>query len=215
MKRFDSPAIWGVVLVVAGVLFLLQTTGVLGTALAIVWVLAFAAAGVAFLYVFYADQVRWWAIIPGLSLLGLAALIAIDEFFPALGAIIGGSLFLGAIGLSFIIVYLVKREQWWAIIPGGVLLTLAIVAGVDEVAPAMDTGWLFFLGLGGTFLVLSIVPTPSGRIKWAIIPGAVLLTLGMVLAAQAAAVLKYVWPAALILGGVYLVLRNAAIKRKE
>lgn len=65
---------------------------------------------------------NWWAIIPGMTMLGLAGLIGIPYFQGELG----GSLFLGCIGLSFWVIFLTSpREHWWAIIPGGVLATLA------------------------------------------------------------------------------------------
>ena len=38
-------------------------------------------------------------------------------------------MFLGTIGLSFWVIYLTRRDFWWAVIPGGALMTLALVAG--------------------------------------------------------------------------------------
>ena len=32
----------------------------------------------------------------------------------------GGALFLGSIGLAFWVIYFVRRDFWWAVIPGGV-----------------------------------------------------------------------------------------------
>jgi hypothetical protein len=43
--------------------------------------------------------------------------------------------------------------------------------------------------------------------KWALIPAAVLLIFGAVLAASEAAVLGFVGPAVLVLAGIYLVIR--------
>ena len=215
MRRVQSPAIWGIVLVVAGILFLLQNLGVLGAALTIVWLLLFAAAGVAFLYVFLADRARWWAVIPGAALLGIAAMIALDKLLPAVGDAIGGSILLTAMSASFWAVYLTDRERWWAIIPGGVLLSVAVVAGIDNLDTAIDMGGLVLVGLGGTFLLVYFAPTAEGRMKWAIFPAAVLSIIGLIIMAQAAAVLRYLWPAALLLAGVYLVLRGFRAQAQE
>src|SRR5689334_8317941 len=106
MKRSVTPVVLGLVLIGAGVLSLLQNLGVLGPVAGLVWALAFAAAGAAFLATFAARPAHWWALIPGSTLLGLGALVGLQELAPALAASWGGPLFLGGIGLGFGAVYL-------------------------------------------------------------------------------------------------------------
>ena len=113
----------GILLIALGVLSLVGDLGVFSFADVgdLIWGLLFGVAGLAFLAAFLTDTYeRWWAAIPGLTLCGLAVLIV---FGDRLGAS-GGALFLAAIGLSFWVIYLVRREFWWAIIPGGALITL-------------------------------------------------------------------------------------------
>ena len=208
MRRFEARVIWGILLIAGGILFLLQNFGFLGGMLAFLWVLIFGTAGAVFLFVFLTNRAHWWAVIPGFALLSLAALIALDQLVPEIGDAWGGTLFLGGIGLSFWVIYFVNREHWWAIIPGGVMLTLALIAGLASVLEGIETGGVFFLGLGLTFGLLSFVPTPQGRIKWALIPAAVLLVMGLLLGAAAAPLLNYLWPVALILAGLYHVFRT-------
>lgn len=207
MKRFDVRIVGGILLVVAGVLALLQTLGVLVGALAIFWAFLFGAGGLVFLYLYLANRDHWWPLIPGLALLSLAAIIALDRFAPQVGEAWGGVLVLGSIGLAFWAIYFTNREHWWAVIPGGVLLTLALVAGVSSFVGEVETGGIFFLGLGLTFGLLSFLPTPQGRMKWTLIPAAVLLAMGLLTTAVAAEMLQYIGPAALILVGLYLALR--------
>jgi hypothetical protein len=57
----------------------------------------------------------------------------------------GRALFLAALSLAFWAVYLTRREQWWAIIPGGALATLALVAALDTIKLPIDTGGIFLL----------------------------------------------------------------------
>ena len=214
MKRFETTIAWGILLIACGVLFLLQNLGLLGNVTALVWALLFAAAGAVFLFVFLSDHANWWALIPGCTLLGIGALIGLDELAPAVANLIGGALVLGAIGLSFWIIYFIKREYWWAVIPGGTMLTLAVIATIDSAAVGgLGTGGILFLGLGLTFVLVSLLPRPEGQMKWALIPAAVLLVMGVALTAASASVLNYVWPAALVLVGLYLVFRNLTSRR--
>ena len=214
MRRLEVRVVGGILLIVAGVLFLLQNLGFLGGALALLWTLLFGASGVVFLYVFLANRANWWAVFPGFALLGLAGTIALNRFAPGLEAW-GGALFLGGIGLAFWVVYLANREHWWAVIPGGVLFTIALVAGLSSAFGGVEMGGVFFLGLGLTFGLLSLLPTPEGRLKWAAIPAAVLLVIGLLIMAAATAIIGYLWPAALILLGLYLIFRTFVYRQRE
>lgn len=215
MKQLGVRVAAGILLIVLGGLFLLQTLGILANLLSLLWPLLFALGGAVFVYVFLLNRESWWAIIPGLTLLGIAALMALSELFPRLGAVWGGAMVLGAIGASFVIVYLVKPERWWAIIPSGVLLTLAAVSVLSSFWTGAESGGLLFLGLGLTFGVLSLVPTPQGRLRWALIPAIVLLIIGSTIMLATVAFLRYLWAVALILGGLYLILRVQRLRRQE
>jgi hypothetical protein len=214
MKRTDSYVVLGLSLVGAGVLFLLQTLGLLGAAQNIFWTALFAASGAAFLVVFVRDVARWWALIPGLTLLSLAALVGLNDLAPAFAQQWGGALFLGGIGLSFWLVYLSGRERWWAIIPGGTLLTLASVAALSESNPGMETGGIFFLGLALTFGLVYVLPTPTGHIRWAIYPAGAFLAMAILVIAAMGQVINILWPAALILAGLYLAYRSLRLQHQ-
>ncbi|MFZ5916751.1 MAG: hypothetical protein ACOYZ7_07455 [Chloroflexota bacterium] len=212
MKRFDVRLIWGALLVVIGMLLLFQNIGFLENMAAAVWVLLFGAAGGAFVWLFLTNRDRWWAIVPGFALLGISGLIGLDLVWPSAADIIGGPLFLGGVGLGFWVIYFFKREQWWAIIPGGVLFTLALVALLSNVLGGTATGSLFFLGLGGTFALLAVVPTSQGRLYWAFIPAAVLLSMGVLVIVAATPLIGYLWPVSIILLGMVLLLRAFGIR---
>jgi hypothetical protein len=132
----------------------------------------------------------------------------LSELWPAFAERWGGAIFLAGLSLPFWVVYLANRAYWWAIIPGGVLLTLAAVAGVSEALEGEASGGIFFAGLGLTFLALYVAPTPQGRMRWAIWPAAPLLAMGVLVATPFAALVNYVAPLALLLGGLFLVLRS-------
>ncbi|MBN1399578.1 MAG: hypothetical protein JXA74_02000 [Anaerolineae bacterium] len=203
-----SPLVWGAILIVLGALFLLQNLGILGSLLSFVWVLIFAAAGAAFLYVFVSEQQRWWAAIPGFSLLGLAFLIGVESAFPRLGDLVGAPVFLGAISLSFWAVYLRERRFWWAIIPGGVMASVAALVFVEGLNPPFDVGGIILLGIGLTFALVGTVKTEHGHMRWAWIPAGVMAILGILILGESVAALRYLWPVVLIGAGALFVIRG-------
>ncbi|MHB0878640.1 MAG: hypothetical protein ACYC5O_21585 [Anaerolineae bacterium] len=205
MEGHRTRAFVGGMLVLLGILFLLDSLGLFALGAAVIGVL-FAAGGLAFLYVFFARRDQWWAVIPGFALLGIGILIVVSELAPGLEAW-GGAIFLGMLSLAFWVIYLTQREYWWAVIPGGTLTTLAVVTIVGSSGDGELSGAVFFLGLGLTFALLSLLPTPEGRLRWALIPAGVMLLMGLFIAASAVEATAYVWPIALIVGGLALLWR--------
>lgn len=206
-NRTGSLAV-GALLVALGVLFLLQNflfTNVTN----LVWLVVFGVGGLIFLYVFATNQEHWWAVIPGFTLLGLAALIG---FGHRLGNW-GGGLFLGSIGLAFWVIFLVRRDYWWSVIPAGVLTTLAFVAALADRLPGMASGGIFFLGLGATFGLVYLLSGMEHRQRWALIPAAILGVFGLLLTLSLGGLVNYVWAVALIGVGIYLLTRVRAAQR--
>jgi hypothetical protein len=206
MKRFDIRILWGLLLICAGALFMLQELNLIPSAWDLVWALLFGIAGCVFIFAFWTNRTQWWPLIPGLGLLSLGLLMVLEEFLP--GSDWLGAIFLGGIGLSFWLIYAIRPENWWAVIPGGVLVTLAIVAGIDPYVGGDTGGGIFMLGLGLTFGLLALLPTSQGRMKWAFIPAAILLVIGIFIMSPFLPLLNYIWPLALIALGGYFILRN-------
>ncbi len=211
MSRFDLRIVWGVLLIVAGLLFLAQSLGLIPSAWGALWAVAFGVAGLAFVAWLFVDRRRWWAIIPGLTLLGLAGVIVVSMLTPEGNGGWAGAVFLGAIGLSFVIVYIMRRDFWWALIPAGALLTLALVALSTSFMTGLESGALLFIGLGVTFGIVALVPTPDGRMTWALIPAGILGVMGILIALALGSLLNYVWPIALIIVGIYILVRGFAL----
>lgn len=205
MKRLDFRLFVGLGLLLLGGLMLFEQAGWLRGASSLFWGAAFWVAAAYFGWFFFqAPGERWWAVIPAMALFGLGGSAILPVFFEGLG----GGFFLGALGLAFFIIYATDRSRWWGIIPGGVLLTLALVATVDEsrFLGQVDSGSLFFFGLGLTFLLVALLPNPVGQMQWAYIPALVLLAMGAFLGNQmTSGYADYLWPAALILAGLLVV----------
>jgi hypothetical protein len=156
-----------------------------------------------FLFWFFNDRSKWWAAIPGFTLAGMAASTLLLDRIGW-----GGLAFLGGIGVGFWAVYVRQPAQWWAIIPGGVLLTLGFTSALTEAFHIGETGGVFFVGLGLTFLLVALL----ARMKWAYIPAALLLLLGLMLGTPFVGVLEYAWIGILLIAGLALVISAARSK---
>jgi hypothetical protein len=212
VKIISSRFFWGLVLIIGGALLLLDTFGIFKGG-ALFWTVLSAIAGVLFLSVYITNHVHWWALIPGIIFLAVAALIGLTSFLPGFPATnLAGSVILGGIGLSFLLVYLVEHKNWWAIIPAGVMGTLTVVAALDPITSGDVSGGIFLLGLGVTFGLVAVLPNSIGQMRWAWIPAGILGIIGFLLLLAVGSYINYVWPAILILGGLLLFIR--AIVRK-
>lgn len=202
MKQIDFRLLIGAALVVLGGLMLMERLGLFHGAVEVFWGMVFVVAAFYFLYRFAGNPAgEWWAAIPGFAFAGLAAEALLSRAFGDLN----GLFFLGFLGLGFFAVYVSGRERWWAIIPGGTLITLGIIAVLASRLGAEQTGGLLFVGLGLTFLLVAVVASRA----WAYVPAVVLLAFGALVGTAFASALNYVWPAALIVAGLVLVLRFA------
>lgn len=207
MRRDRLRLAVGLILVAAGILFILQNFNLLISAWGALWALIFAAAGVAFLWAFFRNRESWWPVIPGLFLLAIAALIALDSVNLGLAEAWGGAIVLAGIGIAFAVVYIAHREHWWAIIPAGVLLTLALTTALYGSRSAPEAGSVFLMGLGVTLAVAYALALRRWRLNWMLILAAVLFLIGAVTLAASTPAGLYVWPLALIAIGLYILFR--------
>jgi len=202
MKRLNIRTLLGGGLLLLGILMLLEKMNILRGADDLFWGIIFLIGAAFFLTVFAkSPQGSWWAIIPAMALLAMGGSAILPRAFSGWG----GGFFLGALGLAFWVVYLTNRSRWWGIIPGGVLFTLAAISILNdtETLVSLNTDSLFFVGLGLTFLLVALLPNPTGKMEWAYIPAGVLVVMGALLGSQSTVGLAdYVWPAALIITGI-------------
>jgi hypothetical protein len=120
---------------------------------------------------------RTGALAIGALLVALGVLFLLQNFgiFGSIGNFIWLVLF-GAGGLAFLYVFAVNQEQWWAVIPGFVLLGLAALIGFGEQLGSWAPG-LFLGSIGLAFWVIFFVRRDYW---WALIPAGTLTTLAVV-----------------------------------
>lgn len=176
------PIIAGILLVAGGILLLFNNLGwadFLGPILSILWAGLFLVGAFLFLTAYLRNRAQWWMLIPAGALAALGATI----LFSLIGFLdqFAGAVFLGGMGATFLLVYMLHQENWWALIPAGVLLLLAMVVILGEL-PFIPSRWsgalqgsIFLGGLGLGFLGVYLFRREHW---WALIPGGVLLVLG-------------------------------------
>ena len=160
--------------------------------------------GLSFFFVWFSNRTRQWAMIVAYILFVLSIAPALASFGGDAAAYFG-PVFLLAVGLPFFFVYFRDEKNWWAIIPAGVMTTLAFIAAFAI------AGWIMDANEGGyanAFLMFGLAVTFAvvwwrHAKQWA---GVVTIVLG-VLAVASLFLVSYtqlIWPVAAILGGGYL-----------
>ncbi len=214
MKNTVWRALSGIVLILIGVVSILQVLNIIVIKEAW-WGLFFAGlflfTGVLFLSVLIRDRKNWWASIAGFTLLGLSALMTASLINPSWERYGTFILFTG-ISLGFWVVCLINRQQWWAIIPAGITLSIAVSDLVEMTAAKQsllitDSSALLLFGLAVTFFLVAILPAREFHTRWALIPAGVLLTVSLLNGLSATPYSQFIWPVILIAAGCYLAIK--------
>jgi hypothetical protein len=209
--------IWAAVLILAGAFLLAQNFGLMGELGAPIWSVGLAALGLLFLLNFITDREQWWSLIPGCVLLGVSAVIYMSAVLDVPGEW-AGSLMVFSIGLPFLLIYAAqasrgRKEYWWALIPGGILTFTAIAIAATSRLPGEVIGTLIMWGVALPFLGIYLANRQKNR--WALIPGGIMLAIGVMpalaLASQSPNVLGGVFflGLALVFGLIYVVGRGS------
>jgi len=198
-------------LILGGVVLLLENLGYLRGWRSWFWTTIFGGGGLVFLAVYASNRKQWWALIPGASLIGVGLLIFLDTV-PAVPDEVGVGIMLLCISLAFWVIFLGDRSQWWALIPAGVLIVVAVIPIIEAQGLSGPViGGLFFIGIGLVFTVLYLFSFSNPDLRWAKYPAIPLFLIGL-LVIFASQLLTW-WPLLLVLLGLYLLLRMMTGRR--
>jgi len=182
-------------LIAVGLLALAGTLGWLPLGGGLVGALMFAAVGGGLVW-FARRYANDWLMFAAFPAFGLA-------FASAVQGNLGGAGFLAGTGAGFLALVVAEPKRWWAVIPTGVLFTLAILAWASGAMGEPLGGAVFFLGLAATFAVVwrgTARPQP-----WAVFPAAGCLAMALIVGLAQA---DWIVPVALIAIGAALLLRD-------
>jgi hypothetical protein len=192
--------ILGLVLILLGGLFLVNQLFIPMDEM--IWAVAMAGIGATFLAVFATSKERWWALIPAYVFGAVAALIVLTTV-PFLDNWIAIYV-MAAIALPFYYVYVRNRENWWALIPAYVMTA---VGGLIFLEDVLSFGRI---DLAGPYVMFAIalpffvVFVRNPKNWWALIPAGIMAVIGTGLLVSE---FTYLVPAALIVAGIYLLVR--------
>jgi hypothetical protein len=147
----------------------------------------------------------------GLILIGLGAIFLLDRVVPDIGAYLPL-----LVGLGFFVAFLATRAY-------GFLIPAGIVSGVGAgilLQQTYDQGGIFLLALGGGFVAIWLIGALF-RLRehhwWPLIPGGILLTIGLVDLADESGPLSELldigWPILLVAVGLLVIVRALAERR--
>lgn len=194
--------IWGVLLVVLGVLMLIETFTDLSTW---VWVGILGAAGLVTLVLYFTEPSDWGLLIPTYVLWAIAALVTLVTLDILRDEVIA-TFVLAVIALPFLVGFLRDRSRWGLLIPAYILFAVGIMVGL--------IGWGILDDLLIPAYVLLAVAIPffvvyvrNPKQWWPLIPGGITAVIGLsFLIAENIA--QYIGAIALVVVGVWILVRQ-------
>lgn len=217
MKRLSETVSWGIFLLLAGVFLLLTNLNVFGTWGRLAWAALYTLTGLGFLIWFFIGRQHWWRAIPAFTLLGIGAAMLLAWLNIELGGW-SPSLILFGMALSFWAILIARKEHWWALVPAGVLTTVAVLFGLWPRLDVAGRTAVLLIGIGLTFLLLYIIRYDEHDARWAAVPTGALLLLGMIMlveAFSAPALVQDWWPIVLVVAGAVLIILGLTRRAAE
>jgi hypothetical protein len=152
MNVNKSGLFWGVLLIGGGVLALADQLGYIENLSPTLWIFVFAAISlVGFLSYAMSGWTQWGWLFPTGVFGGLVVIIALATNHVN-SAAVGSPLFFGLL-IPFVAAYLTDRSRnWWALIPGGIMLFLALVTLLVDNVGGEWVGAMVLLLIALTFL---------------------------------------------------------------
>ena len=198
MKNNRQSMIWGTLLVLFGVLMLLETMNLIHIVGQVVWAIIVGGIGLPFLFVYLNDRQQWWALIPGVVLVGVGVGILV-------GGQLSGIIITFSVGLPFLLIYLNDRNNWWALIPAWVMTSVSLIIILDWVGlDNLIAPWVMF-AIALPFLAVYATNRDQW---WALIPAGITGIIGIGLLVGAVLTSGAFWGIAIIAAGLWLILRN-------
>lgn len=177
MSNKQTNFIWGLVLILAGGLLLLNSLGIIPDFSQLVWAILSGLASLFFIAVYVFSKERHWSwLIPIFATGGAAISAALGE--TTINPIWIGAFFMAFLSIPFWYIFLYDRkENWWALIPGYTFAVLTLIVLMSEVWAGETIGALVMWAIALPFFYVFF---RNREYWWALIPAFVMAGMGFV-----------------------------------
>lgn len=195
--------LWGFILIAFGIFALLNNFNLLGSFDDFIAAAMFGGFGVLGLGYYFANKHQWWVLFPAFAFLGISGSI-LTSSLPIINQFSGG-VFLFSLSLAFWLLFLQNQSRfWWAVIPGGILTTLALIETLSHFGSRAEDSVLF-LGIAVTFGLLWLFRAKTGAdwAKWVALGALAFVVFGSLFGAM-----NLLVPLGLIGFGLWILFKN-------
>lgn len=177
LRRSLGNVVSGLILIVAGALFLMQTLGYWKAPALNFWAMAFAGMSLVSLVAFFLEgKMGWGWLFPASIFAGLTGVMLLSN--SETGAPLIPGIVLGSVALPFVVRFVMDRgRSWWALIPAW---TLTAVGALTVLGEFTQGAWVAAFVLWAIALPFLVVFVVNRRARWALIPAAVLGVVGVI-----------------------------------
>jgi hypothetical protein len=196
----------GIAMAVSGLLLLAVNFGLVpASPFVLARVLGIVSMVIGLVFLFFTGAGGWltWFLIPAgvLGTIGVVTLVLGAGMFRTVAA---AEMAAAGFGLTFLSVFLTRRNHWWTLIPTGALLGAALWAFVGSRMAVV--GWHpvpVVLGVGLSFFAIYLSAIQKRRLRWCLLAGALAVAAAFVyLLALLLARWLNLWPLALVVAGL-------------
>jgi len=206
LEKAKSNLVYGGLLVLVGVAYLLNNLDIIFIENEVVVSMVFVAIG-AYLFFTFAKTKAMGFLITG-SIFTFIGLVIWLESIPGFDDQFIGVIVLWTAAALFGYGFLKNSENWGFLIPAGVLFTIGSMVWLDMILYNDDVlGSVFFLGLGSTFGFLYLIRSQKNKLDWAKVPALCLIAFSgfLFLITSDSLITDMFLPIVLTLSGGYLV----------
>lgn len=178
MKKNTDSIYWGVLLILAALAVLVQKLGYIDFSRVSMtfWTWVFVGVAVVFFLRYLFSKLKGWGFLFPATIFSALAYIVTYANRGVKGEFLGSLIFI-AVAIPFVVAFLTNiKANWWALIPAFACSVLAFIVNYANAIRGEWIGALVMFSIGLPFLLVYLVNRSQ---RWALIPGGILVAIGL------------------------------------